>query len=516
MRRKKDIENLCRSNMRAIVLVAVSLAIALLPMTARVAQGVDAIANWPDLKVLLHSQADTKAVTLSRGTNLILDARDAVLAPDLELLQVDDVTNPTVVVPANGVLTFAVDVTESMYVTGTMSLAADPADIRPGLRAYVLSDNTVVGAPMIFADLLPGRTQVEFDAPGEMPDNKAPLRTWRLDLGRHYISVAGPPPYIGRDAGTFQSLELLGLGTVPQTPVYTFADIPDPQFVVEDPIATQLGLTFDALRQEGVSFAIIPGDMTENATTAQYKMLANAITAGGGLPVYGCIGNHDSYFTTSRPDALAIPGLFPTGDTNYAFTKGGIRFVVCDASYWQTPQGEWVDYYSPEMVAIGMGPDGLQWLTDTLAADTTTPTIVVSHYPFQETPGPTQCGHIIPGDEGELHEGELQDIIKAAPNVFATLNGHRIFNRVETYQNDYGDDITSHQAAQFGFWPAGYKLFRVFSDDDGVRLESETRLADNMGYRHYGTRNGTHIPLSLSWRISTSDGLDLVCDPEGN
>ena len=86
MRRKKDIENLCRSNMRAIVLVAVSLAIALLPMTARVAQGVDAIANWPDLKVLLHSQADTKVVTLSRGTNLILDARDAVLAPDLELL----------------------------------------------------------------------------------------------------------------------------------------------------------------------------------------------------------------------------------------------------------------------------------------------------------------------------------------------------------------------------------------------------------------------------------------------
>ena len=108
MRRKKDIENLCRSNMRAIVLVAVSLAIALLPMTARVAQGVDAIANWPDLKVLLHSQADTKVVTLSRSTNLILDARDAVLAPDLELLQVDDVTNPTVVVPANGVLTFAV------------------------------------------------------------------------------------------------------------------------------------------------------------------------------------------------------------------------------------------------------------------------------------------------------------------------------------------------------------------------------------------------------------------------
>ena len=149
-------------------------------------------------------------------------------------------------------------------------------------------------------------------------------------------------------------------------------------------------------------------------------------------------------------------------------------------------------------------------MIDTLAADTTTPTIVVSHYPFQITGGPTQCGYILNSEEGEL-----QNIIKAAPNVFATLNGHNHWNHVETYQNDYGDDITSHQGPAFGFWPGGYKVFSVYPDGDGVRLEWETRLVDNMGYRHFGTENGTHIPLSLSWRISTADGLDLVSDPEG-
>ncbi len=508
-----------RSSLEAIVLVMASLAIAVLPMTARVAKGVDAIANWPDLKALLHSRADSKVVTLSRGTSLVLDASNAVLAPDLELLQVDNVTDPTVVVPANGVLTFAVEVTEPVYVAGAVSLAADPADLRPGLRAYVLSDNTVVAAPMIYADLLPGQTQVDFGRPGKMPAKKAPLRTWRLEPGRHYISIAGPPARIKRNAGTFEGIELLGLETVPETPVYTFAQFSDPQYIVEYPIATQLGKTFNALRQEGVSFAVIAGDMTENALTEQHKMLSEAISAGGGLPVYGCIGNHDSYYTTSRPELLAIPGLFPTGATNYTFTQGPLRFVVTDGSYWQTEEGKWVDYYftsrftkSEEMVAIGMSPEGLQWLSETLAADTTNPTIVVCHYRFSFSPGKTQCGYVL---DKHAQQGDLQDIIKAAPNVFATLNGHNHWNHVETYQNDYGDDITSHTGPPFGIWPGGYKIFRVYSDGDDVRLEWEMRLVDNMGYRHFGTRDGGISSLSLSWGISTSYGRDLISEPGG-
>ena len=109
-----------------------------------------------------------------------------------------------VVVPNNGVLTFAVDVPETMYVFGTVSIAADPADIRPGLRAYVLSDTTVVGAPMIYQQVPPGG-QVDFSSPWVMPDNNAALRTWRLDPGGHYMSVAS---LHYRAAGTFESIQL--------------------------------------------------------------------------------------------------------------------------------------------------------------------------------------------------------------------------------------------------------------------------------------------------------------------
>ncbi len=94
---------------KAVDLLRASLAIALLLMIAGVAKALDPIANWPDLKALLHSQADSKAVTLSPGASLVLDASNAVLAPDLSLVQVNSVKDPTVVIPANGVLAFAVD-----------------------------------------------------------------------------------------------------------------------------------------------------------------------------------------------------------------------------------------------------------------------------------------------------------------------------------------------------------------------------------------------------------------------
>ena len=104
---------------------------------------------------------------------------------------------------------------------------------------------------------------------------------------------------------------------------------------------------------------------------------------------------------------------------------------------------------------------------------------------------------------------ELDPIIKAVPNVVATLNGHLHWNHLETYQNDYGDDINSFQGPAFLDWPGGYKLFRVYSDRDGVRLEWEMRLMDNMGCVA-GLRTGA---LSASWRISTSHERDLISEP---
>ena len=208
----------------AVLLLATSLTIAVLPLTARVAKGVDPIANWPDLKALLHSEADKHAVRLDRGSRIILDASKGALAPDLSLLQVLAVNDPAVAIPANGILTFAVDVAEPMYVTGSVSIAAGPGDLRPGLRAYVLSDTTVVAAPMIYQEVPAGQTQIDFDLPGDMPGKKINLVRWHLTPGRHYISIAGPHY---RAAGAFESIELHGLDTVAQRPDYTFALIAD-------------------------------------------------------------------------------------------------------------------------------------------------------------------------------------------------------------------------------------------------------------------------------------------------
>jgi len=497
----------------------VLLAIPVLPMTAQLANALDPIENWPELRALLHGEADKRPVMLSRGSRITLDARTAVLAPDLSLRQVLPVNDSTVRIPANGVLTFALDVSEPMYVTGFLSLAADPADLRPGLRAYILSDTTVVGAPMIFQEVPEGHAQIDFDLPGNMPDKKVKLATWRLEPGRHYVSIAGPHYRAG---GDFKSLELQGLGIVPESPTHTFSQFADTHIGYANEYesevhrggqsALKLGDTLDTLRQQGVAYAIIAGDMTDDAKQPQFTFLANAIAAGGGLEVYGCVGNHDSYHPSSRPELLeTCPDLFPGGKTNYVLHKPPLRFIVVDAANWMTPEGKvgniaprWDDYYrfhrSPR---CGMGPDGIKWFRRTLAADTTTLTVVVSHFPFSISPGKTPCGYVM---DVHAEQGELQEFVKAAPNVVATISGHFDLNHVETFQNDYGDDVTSFQGPPFCSWPGGYRVFRVYTDGDDVRLEWETRLVDNMGYVSTAEpecRDST----SLSWRISTGDDL---------
>ena len=268
-----------------------------------------------------------------------------------------------------------------------------------------------------------------------------------------------------------------------------------------------MGNTLKALRQGGISFAILAGDMTDTSAAGQFQQLANVIAASGGLEVYGCIGNHDAYVSTARPTAVAIPGLFPGGKTNYVLNKAPVRFVVVDAAYWLTKEGKWVDYFERGItVGIDMRPEDKQWLIDTLAADTTTPTVVVSHWPFKVNPGQTQCGYVLDKEAAVQTSGQINDIIRAAPNVIATLSGHFHFNHMAIWQNDFGDHTTSLLASAFCEWPAGYQVIRVYSGGSAVRLEWETRLVDNMGYVARSQPQLSSSP-SLSWKISTGDDL---------
>ena len=484
----------------------------LLAMTAAVAMGADP-SRWMAVKSQLHAQADERAVRLSRGSTLALDAGDAVLAADLSVPDVAPVGGPAVEVPANGVLTFAVDVTESLYVSGTLFLAAGEQDLRPGLRAYVLCNTTVVGAPMIHQTTPPG-DQVDFDLPGTMPAREVSLRAWRLDPGRHYIHIAGPH---FRPAGVFEGLRLQALCTVPRTPKYTFVQISDTH-VFQGRSPAPLIETCKLLKKQGVAFAIIAGDLVDRATRPEFVIFADAMKACDGFPIYGCVGNHDAYHSSSRPDILELlPDLFPGGTTNYVLNKPPLRFIVVDGAYWMTGEGKegniaprWSDYFpGSDSPKCGMGPEGIKWLNRTLAADTTTPTLIVSHFPFEMTDSRTQCGYKL--NRMTDLDRELLPILKPTPNVPVTLSGHLHWNHMEAYENDHGDPMISLQGPAFCVWPAGYRFFRVYADGGRVHLEWEVRLVDNMGH----VANLTGNSPSHTWKISTSNERDLTSEPGG-
>jgi len=236
---------------------------------------------------------------------------------------------------------------------------------------------------------------------------------------------------------------------------------------------------------------MIAGDMTDSATRPQFDQLASVLKDSG-LPVYGCVGNHDAYHESSRPDQLELlPTSFVGGKTDYVLHRPPLRFIVLDGSYWRSVDGGFVERYERAKTrGIGMKPAQLEWLRRTLAADTTTPTVVVSHYPFYNRRGLSSCGYRLGSTAAK---GQVTDLLLQAPNVIATLNGHTHWNSVDEL-----DGITCIQNAAFVEWPNMYRVFRVYDD----RLEWEVRLASNFGF----VRESFVPEKALSWMISTREG----------
>jgi len=456
---------------------------------------------WPRLDAERRAAADRQATSLRRGQRLVLAASQAVLAPDIARPEVSTVTAAAVAVPAEGLLTFAVDATEALYVTGLVRLKP-AADLRPGLRAYVLSDATVVAAPVVAA--APWRNVGNLEtgpAPavqGEKPGTEVPLVEWRLPKGRHYVTVAGPH---FRSAGTFAGLELQALDRPAPEPLYQFALIADTHLgngrsewmnvKMDEPAIEELAQTLKQLRVEGAALALIAGDMTDGGRREQCETLGRVLRDAG-LPVHGCIGNHDSFLATSRADALALaPDLFPTGRTDYAFSQPPLRFVVLDGSWWRDREGHFLEAYDKDKaVGITCKPEQLDWLRTTLAEDRVTPTVVMWHYPFYNRRGDSSCGYQL---GKPALAAAIMDVLSAAPNVVATLNGHTHFNALDTYKG-----IACIQNAAYAEWPNMYRVFRVYTD----RMEWEVRQVSNRGFVSEG-----FVPAkALAWMLSTGDG----------
>jgi Icc protein len=132
---------------------------------------------------------------------------------------------------------------------------------------------------------------------------------------------------------------------------------------------------------------IVTGDIANSGDPREHET-ALALLAPLSMPVHRLAGNHDLF----------------EGRTRFAFEAGGMRVVACDTS-------------------IPGRDDGtleLEWLTERLAEDRTTPTIVAMHHP------PLVTG-IAWLDELGLPAADragLAELLAASPNVKRVVGGH--------------------------------------------------------------------------------------------
>ncbi|MDH4064112.1 MAG: metallophosphoesterase [Acidobacteriota bacterium] len=448
------------------------------------AQPGDRIARYPIVQDLLGQRAGDRARTLTRA-GLDLRPEDGALALTLDEATVMRPGASSSSVPPDGLLVFAVDAPEAMWIEGELALEPD-ADRRPGLRATVLCDTTIVGAPMVRAEPW-GISEITDAAPlvtGALPDATVRLAPWLMPRGRHYLTIAGPH---FRGAGIVRSIALRVLNRPVEAPLYTFAFISDTHVRRtgrEDWMNRKMGeasapeflRTLQLLADEGIAFVLHGGDLTERATRDEFVLMRDTLRAQS-LPVYGCIGNHDRYLDTSRADARdVLAAHFPGGTLDYVLPKPPLRFVVFD-----------VEVEREEARTRTLG-----WLRDTLRADTKTPTVFVWHYPPYNRGGVSNTGFRLQ-DWSQLGRETLLGMLGDTPNLCACLNGHDHWDEV----NILGG-LPIIQNAAFVEWPNTYRVYRVFPD----RLEWEVRQVANRGY----VRESFLPAKAVSWMMTTRDG----------
>lgn len=463
-----------------------------------------AIEVWQAIEPKLRQAADRHVTLISRGKRLHLDAKNAVLVPSTEKYEVIDMLDEGVEIGSDGVLLFAVEATEDLYLSGSVELEPDK-DLRPGLQAYIHSDDTLIAAPMIRAEDWQNIGEKETSpAPaiqGFKPDTTINLTKWRVNKGRHYVSITGP--HI-RSAGVFRSLTLQALNEDVKKPLYTFAVFADTHLaakveqrwewgnmIMGGPAITELSRDLESLRKEGVVFSIIAGDMVSGGRAPEIESLAKVIKQGG-MPVYGCMGNHETFTMGVRQSLMdAIPSLFPFGKTQYVFEKSPLRFIVIDGCWWWDAGGKMYETHSTTGLKMRPKDNEIDWLKQTLAADTKTPTVIVWHFPFFLQQGISTCGYRL-GQQPRVWDERVTELVTAAPNVVATINGHEHYNAFAVYKG-----VNCIQNAAYAEWPHLYRVFRVFDN----KVEWEVRQVHNRGF----SSEGVVREKAITWMVSTSE-----------
>ncbi|MDD2708153.1 MAG: metallophosphoesterase [Verrucomicrobiae bacterium] len=435
----------------------------------------------------LCAQADKHVVEIESGKSLSLKACDGILVANGDEAHGVELAGEEVEVPKDGFLTFALNAKDALYVTGSVTLAPS-SDLRPGLRATILCDDTLVGAPMVRASPWKGIGSDWFTGPapdieGERPDEQVELHQWLLPKGRHYLRIEGP---LFRSAGIFKGVELRSLDRSVSTAIYTFALFADTHIqekraaprewmnnIMGGKTASEFASTLALLQKEGLAFAFLIGDMVNTGRAEQFQELAQAISVTG-LPVYACIGSHDCSGDGGPSRAIEfMPDSFPGKSCFYDLDREPLRFIVMDSEHLYGEQ--------------------VEWLRRKLAENLVVPTIVMWHTPFRCRPNPTSCGFMVP--DWSFFGKKIPSILESTANVIATFSGHGHWNAVFPERG-----ITNIQIAAFGEWPNVYGVFRVYQD----RLEWELRQVHSRAFVH----QSFVVPKALSWMISTF-GNDL-------
>ncbi|MEQ8395623.1 phosphodiesterase [Thalassobaculum sp.] len=150
---------------------------------------------------------------------------------------------------------------------------------------------------------------------------------------------------------------------------------------------------------------LITGDLIDNGSEAEYRLLRQRL-AGLDMPAYLALGNHDGReaFRACFTDLDYRDA--GTAFVQYAVDLDGIRLLVLDTHEPGKPSG-------------ALCLERLNWLSERLGEDRTTPTVVAMHHP----PVPVGMPRM---DPSRLLAGaeRFKELIACAPNVERILAGH--------------------------------------------------------------------------------------------
>jgi len=172
------------------------------------------------------------------------------------------------------------------------------------------------------------------------------------------------------------------------------------------------------MNEQGVAFLVELGDLKDQdktpdeARTLGYLQAIEAVMAGFKGPRYHVIGNHDTD-SISKAAFLSVvenTGVVPNA-TRYTFVRGGIRFVVLDASH--KADGSDYDRGNFDWGDSNIDAPQLAWLAQTLAASRE-PVIVFVH---QQLDGS--------GAYYVKNAAEVRAALEVSGRVVGVLQGHR-------------------------------------------------------------------------------------------